>query len=143
MFPSLLERRGLIPALSSQLDHTHPQAVLDVDDTMDRRLDRAVEAAAYLFCVEVAPSDRRSHIDVHLDANQLIAAVTGDAGWADDIGRPGGTTMLAAWQHSRDRVAALDGEVLVNLNESGMAVTAVLPLDAAHAPEKHGPPVFG
>ena len=62
VFPALLDRRGLVPALSAQLDVTHPHAQLDVDNTDGRRLDRAVEAAGYLFCVEVAPTDHSSII---------------------------------------------------------------------------------
>jgi hypothetical protein len=37
--------------------------------------------------------------------------------------------MLTAWQHSRDRVAALDGAVHLRRDETGMTVTAVIPLD--------------
>ena len=135
MFPALLDRRGLVPALSAQLDVTHPHAQLDVDDTDDRRLDRAVEAAGYLFCVEVAPTDRSSIIKLRVEDDQLVATVTGDIDWANETGRSDGTTAPTAWQHSRDRVAALDGAVNVQRNESGMTVTAVMPLDAQHGRE--------
>ena len=87
VFPALLDRRGLIPALSAQLDLTHPHTLLDVDDTADRRLDRAVEAAGYLFCVEVAPTDRSSLIKLRVDDDQLVATVTGDTDWANETGR--------------------------------------------------------
>ena len=128
VFPALLERRGLIPALSAQLELTHPHARLDIDETADRRLDRAVEAAGYLFCVEVAPTDRSSLVQLRVDADRLIAAVTADPGWANEPGLSDGTTMLAAWQHSRDRVDALDGAVNMHRNDSGLTVTAVIPL---------------
>ena len=36
--------------------------------------------------------------------------------------------MPAAWQHSRDRVAALDGAVNMQRTDSGLTVTAVIPL---------------
>ena len=90
VFPALLERRGLIPALSAQLDLTHPHTRLDIDDTADRRLDRAVEAAGYLFCVEVAPTDRSSVIQLRVDDDQLIAAIIGDTGWASESVNPTG-----------------------------------------------------
>ena len=128
VFPALLDRRGLVPALSPQLDLTHPHTLLDVDDSAHRRLDRAVEAAGYLFCVEVAPTERSSVIKLRVDDDQLIAAVIGDTDWATEIGKTDGMTALAAWQHSRDRVTALDGRVTVYRNESGMTVTAIIPL---------------
>src|SRR6476661_3113019 len=129
LFPALLDRRGLIPALSAQLDLTHPHTRLDVHESADRRLDRAVEAAGYLFCVQVAPTDRSSLIQLRVDDDQLIAAITADSDWALDTAGSDGTTMPAAWQHSRDRVAALDGAVNMQRNDSGgLAVTAVIPL---------------
>lgn len=136
VFPALLERRGLTPALSAQLDLTHPHSLLEIDDTADQRLNRAVEAAGYLFCIEVAPTDRSSLIKLRVYDDQLVAAVIGNSDWAKDIDRSDGMTILAAWQHSRDRVAALDGAVTVQLNESGMTVTAVIPLDPQ---SDHGP----
>ena len=128
LFPALLDRRGLIPALSAQLDLTHPHTRLDIHETADRRLDRAVEAAGYLFCVQVAPTERRSSIQLRVDDDRLIAAVTADTDWATEPGFSDGTTMPAAWQHSRDRVAALDGAVNMQRTDSGLTVTAVIPL---------------
>ena len=48
--------------------------------------------------------------------------------------------MPAAWQHSRDRVAALDGAVNVHRTDSGMTVTAVIPLDPEQSHEPARPP---
>ena len=90
VFPALLDRRGLIPALSAQLALTHPHTLLDIDDTADRRLDRAVEAAGYLFCVEVAPTERGRLIQLRVDDDRLIAAVTGDTDGANEPGSPTG-----------------------------------------------------
>jgi signal transduction histidine kinase len=128
VFPALLDRRGLTPALAAQLDLTHPHTLLDIDDTANRRLNRAVEAAGYLFCLEVAPTDRSSLIKLRVDDDQLVATVIGNTDWAKDI-RSDGMAVLEAWQHSRDRVTALDGAVTVLRNEPGMTVTAVIPLD--------------
>jgi signal transduction histidine kinase len=143
LFPALLDRRGLIPALSAQLDLTHPHTRLDVDKTADRRLDRAVEAAGYLFCVQVAPTERRSTIQLRVDDDRLIATVTADSDWAHETGEAGRATIPAAWQHSRDRVAALDGAMNLQRNDSGLAVTAVIPLHpeegGEHAAAVNGP----
>ncbi len=128
VFPALLDRRGLAPALSAQLDLTHPHTLLDVDDSAKVRLDPAVEAAGYLFCVEVAPTDRSSVISVRVDDDHLLAAVRGDTDWAAEFGHTDGTAAPVAWQHPRDRVAALDGAVTVDRNGSGMTVTATIPL---------------
>jgi signal transduction histidine kinase len=128
VFPALLDRRGLIPALAGQLARTHPHALLDVDDSADRRLDRAVEAAAYLFSVEVAPRDRPSVITLRVDDGQLVATVIGDIPGA----APGLRAPRPGWQHARDRVAALDGEVDVQSNDLETTVPAVIPLDARH-----------
>ena len=58
-----------------------------------------MEAAGYPFAVDVAPTERR----------------------------PDPATVLLAWQHSRDRAAALDGTVTLHRNALGMTVTAEIP----------------
>jgi signal transduction histidine kinase len=150
VFPALLARRGLVPALSAQLQLTHPHTLLDIDATAQQRLDRAVEAAAYLFCVEVAPRDRSSLVALAVDDDRLVAAVTGDIQWTRETSLSANPAVLVAWQHSRDRVAALDGSVTVRRNASGLAVTAVIPLDgrpqgvrALAGDSESGPPGSG
>src|SRR4029077_1965309 len=93
VFPALLERRGLVPALSAQLDATHPLTLLTVDDSADRRVNRAAEAAGYQFCIEVAPVDRRSVIELRVTDNHLVASVSGDDGWATAVDTPGAATQ--------------------------------------------------
>jgi signal transduction histidine kinase len=128
VFPALLERRGLIPALSAQLDAAHPLAVLQVDDSADQRLDRAAEAAAYQFCIDVTPTDRRSVIVLRVDDDRLVVTVSAQGSWAapeSSSARDGSD----AWLHARDRVAALDGEVRVRRTESGdVDAVALIPL---------------
>ena len=138
VFPALLERRGLIPALSSQLDAAYPLAVLDVDDSADRRLNRAAEAAAYQFCVDVTPTDRRSEIALRVDDDRLIVKISAPGSWAA-VDQPGHHPAIDAlpvaddadlWQHARDRVAALDGDVRVRRIGAGQVeAIAVIPLD--------------
>lgn len=125
VFPALLERRGLRPALSAQLDLTHPQAQLEVDAAADRRFDRAVEAAGYLFCIEVAPTEGNSAVRLRVDNNQLVATISRQN---DEQADPARLDLIAVGQHSRDRVAALDGVVSEQRTETGTAVTAVIPL---------------
>jgi hypothetical protein len=126
VFPALLERRGLIPALSTQLDETHPLAALKVDDSACQRLNRATEAAGYSFCVEVAPPNRPSTIELRVADDLLIITVTGGRQWASDCGAP--AVVPTAWQHARDRVAALDGNIDVRQSGAGLVVTAQIPL---------------
>jgi hypothetical protein len=134
VFPALLERRGLVPALISQLDASHPLCRLDVAVSADRRLDRAVEAAGYQFCVDVAPTDRPCVISLRVEAGRLVVTITGA-----DIGEPGSGSnddvpnatqpAKVSWQHAEDRVAALDGRVLVErMDDGSVAVRADIPL---------------
>jgi signal transduction histidine kinase len=127
VFPALLERRGLVPALSAQLDVSHPLSMLVVDDSADHRVNRAAEAAGYLFCIEVAPVDRQSVIELRVTDDRLVVSVTGDAGWATEVNSSGPATR-PTWQHARDRVAALDGEIRVQRTAAGLLVTAEIPL---------------
>ena len=75
VFPALLQRRGLVAALSAQLDATASTVALDVDESLNGRLDPAVEAAAYLFCVEVAASATDGAIRLRVADDQLFAEV--------------------------------------------------------------------
>ena len=86
-------------------------------------------AAGYQFCIEVAPVDRRSVIELAVIDNHLVATVSGDDDWATAV-NPSGQATQATWQHARDRVAALDGEIRVQRTAAGLLVTADIPLDA-------------
>lgn len=68
-------RRGLVAALSAQLDATASPVALDVDESMGGRLDPAVEAAAYLFCVEVVASATDGVVRLQLAGDELVADV--------------------------------------------------------------------
>ena len=121
VFPALLERRGMVPALSAQLDATRSPAQLEVAESAERRLDRAAEAAGYLFCIEAAPTDRPSVIALSVDNDTLSVAVTAQSVWDDPT--------ASNWQHARDRVAALGGEVGVERDGDGsQRVRALIPL---------------
>lgn len=111
VFPALLERRGLAPALFAAFERVDGSE-LDLDGLPDERLGRDVEAAAYLFCVDVAPRDRPGTVRLAVVDGSLVAEVAGSPGSPD------------RWQHVRDRLAALDG----TLTEDGGLVRAVIPL---------------
>lgn len=111
VFPALLERRGLAPALLAAFADS-PDIDLDLDGLPDERLGRDVEAAAYLFCVDVIPRDRPGTVRLTVVEGSLTAQVTGSDGPPD------------RWLHVRDRLAALDGSLAVD----GGPVRAVIPL---------------
>jgi hypothetical protein len=131
VFPALLQRRGLVPALSTQLDRTHPHTRLVVEDTAMPRLAPEVEAAGYLFCLEVTPSDHESEVELRVDNGNLNITVTGGVDWADGFGSSADIAAPGAWQHSRDRVAALDGTVNVQHSDLGITVFAAIPVGPA------------
>lgn len=128
LFPALLERRGLVPALADRLAHTHAHTRVEVDDSADRRLPRAVDAAAYLFCVEMAPADRPGMITLRVENDRLVAAIVADDAGANENAWSDTTTTATAWQHCRDRVAALDGAVHVHSSGRQATVTAIIPV---------------
>ena len=143
VFPALLERRGLVPALISQLDASHPLIRLDVAVSADRRLDRAVEAAAYQFCIDVAPTDRPCVIALRVHNDRLVVTIT----WAivggrgvdsgSDVAEVTPSTTAVSWQHAEDRVAALDGRVLVERPDDGsVAVRAEIPMPQESAKQE-------
>jgi signal transduction histidine kinase len=118
LFPTLLERRGLAPALSA---HFAKQGLvaLTVEPSADRRFDSAVEAATYLFCIESANAVGGSaditiavqseHVEVTVEGTELTG--TGDI------------------QLSVDRVEAIGGETSVVAGPEGrQALLAQIPL---------------
>lgn len=111
VFPALLERRGLAPALFAAFEGS-PDLELDIDGLPDERMDRDVEAAAYLFCLQVAPRSGPGTVRLGVAGGSLSCQVTGAAGPPD------------RWLHIRDRLAALDGSMTVG---DGV-VRAVIPL---------------
>ena len=151
VFPALLQRRGLVPALYAQLDATHPAAALEVDQLVAGRLDPAIEAAAYLFCIEVAPTEDHSVIRLEAAGDRLVADVRrpnrdgardgGDdsANGADRADGDGGDNDAGArldaglrpeWQHAADRVDALNGDISVEDAGAGsITVRAMIPID--------------
>lgn len=111
VFPALLERRGLAPALFAAFERS-PGVELDLDGLPDQRLGRDIEAAAYVFCVDVTARDRPASVRITLVDHSVVAEVIGSAGSPD------------RWLHVQDRLAALDGSLAVD----GGLVRAVIPV---------------
>ncbi len=132
VFPALLERRGLVPALAAELEK-RPATTVEVGAYPPGRLDRAAEAAAYVFAVDVAPAVAAATVRVSAGPDALTVEVRVTGPWEHATGASGpegaeGTTGTAAWQHARDRVAALDGTTVVTtgVGPDGRAGTTVL-----------------
>ncbi len=94
VFPALLRRRGLAPALFAAYERS-PEVVLDLAGLPDERLDRDVEAAAYLFCVDLVPGDWPGTVRLAVVDGALTGQVSGSS--------------PDRWLRVRDRIAALDG----------------------------------
>ncbi len=121
VFPALLERRGLVPAVTSYLSSADrsPAPVLEVDGAAAGRLDPAVEAAGYAFVAEVSTAGLPRSISLGVHDESLVISVD----------MAGDTANEQRWQHARDRVAALDGEIRLNNDGgSGVQLQAVIPL---------------
>jgi len=118
VFPALLERRGLVPALVAELGRL-PDVALELGGLPDERLDRDVEAAAYLFCVEVTPRDRPGTVRLRVRHAELTAQVEG---------LDGSVASPERWLHVRDRLAALDGSMTVAAEQGRDVARAVVPL---------------
>jgi signal transduction histidine kinase len=107
LFPAVLSRRGLVPALRAHLATTGLTDVLQVPAPLEeRRFSPAAEAAAY-FCCVAALDDlaRPTNLRLALRDGLLILDVTGTA--------PGGSRAPRSAQHSFvvDRVEAAGGRV--------------------------------
>ncbi|HEX2317960.1 MAG TPA: hypothetical protein VHJ18_03155, partial [Streptosporangiaceae bacterium] len=119
LFPTLLERRGLAPALSA---HFAKQGLvaLTVEPSADRRFDSAVEAATYLFCIEAAANAVGGSADITIAVQSEHVEITVE-----------GTELTGTGdiQLAVDRVEAIGGESSVVASPEGrQALLAQIPL---------------
>jgi signal transduction histidine kinase len=124
VFPTLLARAGLGPALSAYLVRSGRPVPLELHETVvGRRFPARFEATVYFCCTEaVAETDRPMHVELSVLEGQLVLQITG--------ARPGPATRQAMV----DRVEALRGSLA--LHEGALPVLEVrlpLPVDAAAA----------
>jgi signal transduction histidine kinase len=125
VFPTQLERRGLVAALDAYLDATGAEPVCTSIAT--HRLAPAVESTAYFCVVELLRElDGPGAVALKTVAGTLEVEVTG----------PPPPPSPSRIEHIHDRVAALDGSVYVAEVEGRTTMTLRLPLGA---PSDDGP----
>ena len=113
IFPTMLARAGLGPALSAYLGRVQPDAVLEVDPTADGvRFAARTEAAAYAGVVAAVSTGPVSRVQVRVVDGSLFVTCVGATGLGADR-----QTVL-------DRVEALDG----SLTETADGLVVQLPL---------------
>jgi signal transduction histidine kinase len=118
--PAVLTDRGLDAALSALVAACRVPVALDV--RLDRRVPSAVETAAYFVVSESLVNAQKhadaTHASVHLrlqDA-RLIVEISDDGRGGAELGAGSGLAGL------RDRVAALDGTLVVTSPEGGPTI---------------------
>ena len=121
IFPTMLTRAGLAPALTSYFARLRWPGVLTVDESVTgRRFSARTEAAAYFCCVAAIPHGR-ARASLTVAGDRLVLEVTGAAHTSSDL-----AAMV-------DRVEALGGtlEVLEHLGDDWLLVQ--LPATAAES----------
>jgi GAF domain-containing protein len=124
IFPTMLPRSGLGPALAAYISRTRQQDVVSIDDeVMASRYSDRVEAAAYFCCVE-ALGHATDHLDLDVvhEGNDLVLRVHGV-----DLD---GLDRLAVL----DRVEACEGRLEVVRLHRQDSLRILLPAVVAEAP---------
>jgi signal transduction histidine kinase len=118
--PAVLTDRGLDAALSALVASCRVPVSLDV--RLDERVPTAVEVAAYFVVseslVNVQKHAEATHATVHLRVQdgRLVVEIADDGSGGADIGAGSGLAGL------RDRVAALDGTLVVTSPDGGPTI---------------------
>jgi signal transduction histidine kinase len=129
VFPTVLARSGLGPALSAYVSRTGCSARLVMEPSLaDRRFSARVEAAAYFCATEALPDDAcADEVRLLLDGSDLVVAVRGR--------RPGDLDLQAMV----DRVEALAGTLVVEDPADGvMRLLVRIPVEHAAQPALQG-----
>jgi hypothetical protein len=128
LFPLILTRQGLVPALRAHVDRTRPTVVLDVAPALARqRLPERTEAAAY-FCAaallaRLGPAPAR--IRLALDGGCLILEATGSGPEPDGVNE---SAIV-------DRAEAAGGHISIEHDVQGRFRTRIeFPVPPAHVP---------
>ena len=118
VFPSRLEKSGLVPALEAHLARSGTVALRTAPGT-HRRFDRAVESTAYFCVVELLRELGDSGtVGVTLTLNSLEVEVSG----------PSPVPPPDRIEHLEDRAAALDGSLTVGERDGVATMVLLLPL---------------
>ncbi len=118
LFPAVLSRRGLVPALRAHLATTGLTDVLQVPAPLqERRFSPAAEAAAY-FCCLAALDDLARPTDLRLALRDglLILDVAGTAAAGGHVPQPAQHSFVV------DRVEAAGGRVWLDRAPDGTLV---------------------
>jgi signal transduction histidine kinase len=129
VFPTVLARSGLGPALSAFVSRTGCSARLAIDSSLaGRRFSARVEAAAYFCATESLPNDAcADEVRLRLDGPDLVVEVRG---------RRRGDMDLQAMV---DRVEALAGTLVVEEPAEGViTLMARIPVEHATQPALQG-----
>jgi signal transduction histidine kinase len=129
IYPPLLEERGIVEALRSQVKKSLLPVRLEADEQL-QRFPIDLETAAYFCCLEALQNATKS-----ADASEvviLLADTGGDLGFAvkdDGIGfDPAAITAGSGLQNMRDRVEALGGTLRIeSALGSGTTVSGSIP----------------
>jgi hypothetical protein len=133
LFPAVLSRRGLVPALRAHLATMGVVDVLQVQALGEQsRLPEATEAAAY-FCCVAALGDVARPVSVRLDLRDglLVLDVVGPAAEVSTAARPPQEAWFAEPAVLADRIDAAGGLLRRDRGPDGtIALHAELPLPA-------------
>ena len=134
LFPLLLTRQGLVPALRAHLGRARPTVVLDVAPALEHlRLAAPTEAAAYFCAVALLArlGDTPARVELALDAGSLVLQATGSAL------EPGGVNESAIVDRAIvDRAEAAGGRVTVERDAQGRFRARIeLPVPPAQVPD--------
>jgi signal transduction histidine kinase len=126
LFPLVLTRQGLVPALRAHLGRAGPTVVLDVAPALEhQRLAERTETAAYFCAVALLArlGDTPARIELALDGGCLVLEATGTAR------EPGGVDESAI----ADRAEAAGGRVTVERGAQGRFRARIeFPVPLAH-----------
>ncbi|HEV8175121.1 MAG TPA: hypothetical protein VGP91_15885 [Actinoplanes sp.] len=129
LFPLVLTRQGLVPALRAHLGRAGPTVVLDVAPALEhQRLAERTETAAYFCAVALLArlGNTPARVELSLDRGCLVLEAAGVAR------EPGGVDEPAI----ADRAEAAGGRVTVERGGQGRFRARIeLPVPVAHAPD--------
>ncbi len=119
IFPTMLTRGGLVPALSTYLSRLGRPGILQVEESAaDRRFAARTEAAAYFCCTAAVPhGDLVTSVELSVADAQLVLEVVGAA--------PGDADLAAMV----DRVDALGGSLIGSDEHGEGRLMVALPVD--------------
>lgn len=150
--PAVLDDLGIAVALKSMVSELNQEGGPCIEfssNSMNVRLTQNAGTALFRICQEALTNARThsgaSRIEVSLHvARRSVTLTVGDNGWGFDAqNRQREKHRGTGLRNMRERVLALDGELLVRSGPHGTQVSAILPLleEGAAVPAEGTPPV--